>query len=398
LEHRTIKACYLFEGELDSVFELQDQQLSCFPIDIEIQTLSALVWGIFLCKIRSFVIRIMNMPTVSVVIPAFNVEKFILNTIDSILNQTQCVEEIIVVEDHSTDNTAHLLRQHFSDSAKVKIITNAENKGLCASRNIGINAVKKCVEYIMLVDADDLIAPYAVEMLSKALLRSQPSFGLAFGSLLAINEQNIVIHHAPPIQAPDNITLKALAERNLIGSGSGALVNKSVFSDGIEFEESLRDKKLEGCCDWLFYLLVRSRYDIKYIDMPTVGYRVIDGSMSSDTVRMLKSLVKVQSLAAQSISMELDESFREGYLYLSVLYSEQAIGNRNFSKLIEVLAETRNYSNTMFLSTLNRIVKKKLLTSFRRIKGINHRPTQPAGPDFYHYCAQHCSSSQGHSK
>jgi len=250
----------------------------------------------------------MNSSSVSVVIPAFNVEEYILGTIDSILNQTIIVEEIIVIEDCSTDNTANLLEQCFSDNARVKVVSNSENKGLCASRNIGISAVSKNSDYIMLVDADDLIAPYTVEVLSKALLRSQPNCGLAFGSLLSINKMNIVINHQKNISSSSEITVEALAEKNLIGCGSGALISKRVFNEGIVFEESLRNERLEGCGDWLFYLEVRSRFSMEYINKPTVGYRVIDGSMSSNRVQMLKSLVKVQSLACQRISTELDNS------------------------------------------------------------------------------------------
>ena len=86
---------------------------------------------------------------ISVVIPAYNAGKYIGRTIDSVLAQTRLADEIIVVDDGSTDNTAEVIRRY---GEKVKYIHQA-NAGASAARNTGIKAA--CGEWIAFLDGDD---------------------------------------------------------------------------------------------------------------------------------------------------------------------------------------------------------------------------------------------------
>lgn len=91
-------------------------------------------------------------PYFSVIIPLYNKENFVFNTIKSVLNQTFTDYEIIVIEDCSTDNSLEVVTKIAYD--KIRIIQHEKNKGLSASRNTGIkNAYAK---YIAFLDADDL--------------------------------------------------------------------------------------------------------------------------------------------------------------------------------------------------------------------------------------------------
>ncbi len=86
---------------------------------------------------------------VSVVIPAYNAEKYIGRAIDSVLAQTRQPDEIIVVDDGSTDNTPNAIKSYGS---KVYYI-HQENGGASVARNTGIEAAKS--EWIAFLDADD---------------------------------------------------------------------------------------------------------------------------------------------------------------------------------------------------------------------------------------------------
>ena len=90
------------------------------------------------------------MVKVSVIIPVFNVEKYINECVDSVINQTLTDIEIICVNDGSTDNSLNLLKQ--IPDPRIKIISQ-ENKGLAAARNEGMKHAKG--EYITFLDADD---------------------------------------------------------------------------------------------------------------------------------------------------------------------------------------------------------------------------------------------------
>jgi glycosyltransferase involved in cell wall biosynthesis len=93
---------------------------------------------------------------VSVVIPAYNVAGFIVEAIDSLLNQVFSPHEIIVVNDGSTDNTLDVLRENYGDNSLVKVFSQL-NQGAGAARNKGIEL--SSAEYVFCCDPDDVIGP-----------------------------------------------------------------------------------------------------------------------------------------------------------------------------------------------------------------------------------------------
>ncbi|KZD14628.1 glycosyltransferase family 2 protein [Oenococcus oeni] len=92
-------------------------------------------------------------PLVTVVVPAYNVEKFIQKTIKSILNQNYSNIELIVINDHSTDGTLGAIKKAALSDKRIRLISNAFNQGLSNSRNIGIKSAHG--KYIEFVDGDD---------------------------------------------------------------------------------------------------------------------------------------------------------------------------------------------------------------------------------------------------
>lgn len=94
------------------------------------------------------------MKTVSVIIPVYNVEKYLRKCLDSVVKQTYTNLEIICVNDGSPDNSAAILEEYAKSDSRIKII-NQENKGLSGARNTGIDAATGA--YIVFVDSDDWI-------------------------------------------------------------------------------------------------------------------------------------------------------------------------------------------------------------------------------------------------
>ena len=96
---------------------------------------------------------------ISVVIPVYNVERYICRCIDSVLSQTYQNFEVIIVDDHSPDNSIQLAKSY--ESEKIKIVSHSRNKGLPASRNTG---VAHCAgDYLIFLDSDDFLLPHALE-------------------------------------------------------------------------------------------------------------------------------------------------------------------------------------------------------------------------------------------
>jgi glycosyltransferase involved in cell wall biosynthesis len=97
-------------------------------------------------------------PLVSIIIPLYNAEKHIAETVESALNQTWPNKEIIIINDSSTDNSLAIANKYANEN--VKVFTQ-ENKGASAARNYGLREAKG--EYIQFLDADDLLSPDKIE-------------------------------------------------------------------------------------------------------------------------------------------------------------------------------------------------------------------------------------------
>lgn len=101
-------------------------------------------------------------PLISVIVPAYNAEKWIVECIQSVKNQTYTNWELIVVNDGSTDQTLNIACDLAKSCKKIKVIS-TPNEGVCKARNRGIEAAQG--EYIMFLDADDVLLPHSISVL-----------------------------------------------------------------------------------------------------------------------------------------------------------------------------------------------------------------------------------------
>ena len=110
------------------------------------------------------------MPEVSVVIPVYNVEPYLRECLDSVLNQTFKDIEVICVDDGSTDGSVSVLNEYADKDGRVKVVT-AEHKNAGAARNISYGLSKG--KYLLFLDADDVFAPNMIQVMRDALLLHQ---------------------------------------------------------------------------------------------------------------------------------------------------------------------------------------------------------------------------------
>ena len=100
---------------------------------------------------------------VSIIVPVYNVEKYLRECLDSIAMQTIDDFEVICINDGSEDNSDRILTEYEKKYKNIKILVHEENKGLSAARNTGIR--NAAGEYLLFVDADDYILPETCETL-----------------------------------------------------------------------------------------------------------------------------------------------------------------------------------------------------------------------------------------
>jgi len=113
-------------------------------------------------------------PLVSVVIPAYNAERFIAETLDSVVNQTWPMVEAFVIDDGSKDKTVEIARTYESDKLKVLV---QKNQGACVARNKGLSLSKG--KYIQYLDADDVLSIDKIEKQVKVLEENDGYLGVS---------------------------------------------------------------------------------------------------------------------------------------------------------------------------------------------------------------------------
>jgi glycosyltransferase involved in cell wall biosynthesis len=221
------------------------------------------------------------MPLISVVIPVYNGEKTIKETVESVLNQTLSDFELIVINDGSQDSTLEVLSSISDPRLKVFSYSNA---GLAASRNRGIELASG--EYISFIDADDLWTTDKLEAQLDAL-QANPQASVAYSWTNWIDESN------------------QLLIRDFVESGSNPLIRKQALDTVGGFDGSV-----PGVEDWDMWLRLAARYEFAAVPSPQILYRISANSMSTNVWKMEKSSLQVieKAFAEASQSSELDSS------------------------------------------------------------------------------------------
>lgn len=102
----------------------------------------------------------------SVIIPVYNVEAYLCDCLDSVLNQTFADWEAICVDDGSTDCSGKILEEYAANDSRLKVLAK-RNGGLSSARNAGVNVAKG--DYVLFLDSDDWLEPNALETIANAL-------------------------------------------------------------------------------------------------------------------------------------------------------------------------------------------------------------------------------------
>ena len=103
----------------------------------------------------------MNNPLVTIFMAVYNVENFIKDSLESILNQTYKNFEFLIVNDASTDHSSEILQLYEKKDKRIRVIHNKHNMGIPYTRNIGLKEANG--KYIAIMDADDIALPFRIE-------------------------------------------------------------------------------------------------------------------------------------------------------------------------------------------------------------------------------------------
>ncbi len=213
---------------------------------------------------------------VSIITPCYNGEKYISQTIDSVLAQTYGDWEMIIVDDGSKDGSAEIVRGYVEKDARIKFFQQ-ENAGSAAARNNGIRRAEG--QYIALLDADDLWEPVFLE--EQIAFMKEKDAVCVYSSYKCIDEHSQEIL-APVICKPE-IKTKNMMVTNYIGCLSGLYDTKRHGKIYLREElKSLRD-------DYAYWLDIVKLEDKAYGNQKILAsYRVLANSTTGNKKKLIK--------------------------------------------------------------------------------------------------------------
>ncbi|MDV7144008.1 glycosyltransferase [Tropicimonas sp. TH_r6] len=191
------------------------------------------------------------MPTVSIIVPAYNVAETLAATLDALLRQSFRDFEIILVDDGSTDDTLRIAESY--DDPRLRIVTQT-NRGLAGARNTGIHAARG--EFIGLCDSDDLWHP--VKLARHVLhLQSLPDVGVSYSGSAMIDEdgQRLGLSQRPRLH---DVSAAHIFRRNPVGNGSAAVIRRAAL-DAVAWRPAGEYQR-----DWWFDETFRQSEDIEF--------------------------------------------------------------------------------------------------------------------------------------
>ncbi|MUG99156.1 glycosyltransferase [Scytonema sp. UIC 10036] len=262
------------------------------------------------------------LPKISVIIPAYNAKRTILETIQSVQQQTFSNFEIIVINDGSTDNTLELL-QSVKDK-RLKVFS-YENGGLPVARNRGITHAMG--EFLAFLDADDKWTPDKLELQLTAL-QERSEAGLAYSWTYYWYEEQNSVSPSTPVFFEGNVQANLLVN-NFIANGSNPLIRKQAIESTGEF-----DPTLKSCEDWDYWLRLATHWNFVVVPKHQVYYRISSISMSSKVNVMEEAALIVVEKAFQDVPVELQHLKNQSLAGVYQYCTHQCLQNSGKSRHI----------------------------------------------------------------
>lgn len=215
-----------------------------------------------------------NQPLVSIITPLYNAEKYIAETIESVLNQTYKNWEMIIVDDCSQDESISIVNEYVRKDRRIKLLKNIKNRGVSATRNKAIRNVSPQSKYIAFLDSDDLWKSNKLEKQIYFMEKNNYSFTFSDYEIIDKTGQS-----SKEIYYKDNFVNYSKA---LKGNPFACLtvVLETRLSINVEFSNEKHE-------DYIYWLDILEKNSINAYNLPMLlgKYRKTDESLSSNKVK-----------------------------------------------------------------------------------------------------------------
>jgi len=298
-------------------------------------------------------------PLVSVLITLFNKERFIIETLNSALNQTYKNIEIIVLNDGSTDNSRSLVESliNITKSSKIRLL-NSENRGMTNTLNALIEESNG--DYIAILDADDIASNDRIEKQINQIIEA--SADICGGSHIGISEDGKYIHCH--LVSNNQQILNASLFKGVPFAHSTLLIKKqSIIKSNLYYSANYRGLEFAdiGISDYIFYInSFEKEMVITSVQDFVLKYRIYSSSLSQSHSDYKLSFKKVRN------------RFVKNYCEASILFDRFSVDIMNLETYeLEIYAfflfKTINLDFTNKIKILMKLPKRILVLTFSRI-------------------------------
>ncbi len=308
-------------------------------------------------------------PLVSVIIPAFNGEKYIGDAIESILHQTYINWELIIIDDCSTDETLKIINS-YTDS-RITLFCNKNNKGIAESTNKGIEKSKG--KYIALLDDDD-VAEYDRLTLQVDYLEKHSEIDILVGRTTLIDEKGQVIDYCGIPRNNPRYIKAVLLFKCMDFMNSTAMIRR----DFIKKYNLYYKNDCYGMQDYRFYIECSKVGNISTINKFLLKYRIHEASETNRNfekykVERAKKYAQFQRYSLEKSGFRLDEESLELINKVLAEKDGKCDSKQEIVKLYQVFQEILKQGKAMridYLYELEHVCRINLSNQLIRLEGL----------------------------
>ncbi len=281
-------------------------------------------------------------PLVSLVIPVFNAERFLSESLRSIASQTFSDFEVIIVDDGSSDNSRQIATDFCNNDSRFTIINNPHG-GVSQARNRGIDLAKG--KYLGFVDADDCLYPEALAILFKQLEKTKSDVCICgLDKSTEFKPKRIKLKKTLVMDYPTAMK-RALYQNLILNSPCGMLIKRELLGSNIRFREHIRYEDLDA-----FYRFYEGASKIAYLDEKLYFYRQNGGSFMHqwslarlDALDVTDRIVEYMSERHRELlPAAIDRQFSAHFNILMLMLRKQVNNPEATKRCLNVIRENRS--------------------------------------------------------
>lgn len=310
---------------------------------------------------------------ISVIVPVYNVEKYLPNCLQSLVNQNYNDYEIIIINDGSTDNSEKIIKDYKTKYPKLIKYYKKDNGGLSSARNLGI--VKSIGEYLLFVDSDDSLEINALNTLANHINKKKLD-------IIVFNLYSVKDNIKEEIQT-FNTNINDKIKKYIIGNPSACnkLIKKDLFiKNNLKFKEGIYYEDL-----MLMPILIKYTNKIDFINKNLYNYYIRSNSITNK-INYNKKMDSI-FIIVEELYKELNDNYKEEieFLYIEHLLrnaSLRYIDYKKYDKINNIINLMKDkykfwYKNIYFKKYYN--IKQKIMCyliynkKFKIIKIIRKR-------------------------